>query len=297
MSSGVPSISLCIPAYNAERFVRTAIESCLQQRMAPFEVILSDNASSDGTPAILQDYAGQPNVRVHLQQEHLGIGGHYRRLVSIAGGSHVVCLSADDALHPGFMGLVRRELGQHPDLGMLAFGGFICDRWMRPVSRFGLGYPRGVMPAPQGFFHFAKSCTYVMSGAVWQREELASLPALPAEAGLSTDWFWALMAGLHGSLKLCHTPAVYYRMHEANSSHSDPRRWRRHAERMLSFMVEAGASPEAQKEVAAMSLRLKAGESAAVEGREPVAGVTVRLRGLLKRFLARCYFRHPQYLR
>ena len=49
-------ISVIIPAYNAEKYIRTAIESCLSQTYAPHEIIVVDDGSTDGTAAIAESF-------------------------------------------------------------------------------------------------------------------------------------------------------------------------------------------------------------------------------------------------
>jgi len=85
-----PSITIGIPAYNAEAYVRATIISCLEQTVAPYEILLSDDGSSDQTPAILREYQDHPLVRLVSPPQRLSLGGHYRHLVNQAKGSHIV---------------------------------------------------------------------------------------------------------------------------------------------------------------------------------------------------------------
>src|SRR5215472_16680430 len=111
-----PSISICIPGYNAERYIRTTLESCLKQRVAPYEIVLSDAGSTDKTWAIMESYRRARGVRLCPPKGHLGIGGHYLHLLSEARGTHAVFLSCDDALHTDFVGDAASELSREPDL-------------------------------------------------------------------------------------------------------------------------------------------------------------------------------------
>jgi glycosyltransferase involved in cell wall biosynthesis len=47
MTTNLPTISICIPTYNAEKFIRTTIASCLQQTQSAYEILLSDDGSGD----------------------------------------------------------------------------------------------------------------------------------------------------------------------------------------------------------------------------------------------------------
>ena len=59
-----PRVTLGIAAYNGERFLAEAIESCLAQDYADFELLIVDDASTDSTPAVIARYASDPRVRV-----------------------------------------------------------------------------------------------------------------------------------------------------------------------------------------------------------------------------------------
>jgi glycosyltransferase involved in cell wall biosynthesis len=290
-----PSISICIPGYNAERFIRTTVESCLQQRMAPCEILLSDDASTDGTWAIMESYGHFTGVRLCRPERHLGIGGHYQHLLSKTHGTHAVFLSCDDALHPDFVGAATSRLVREPELGLLAFGGFFCNSAMLPISRYGLSHPRQTMRPPKGFRYFSKCCSYLISGAVWNVELLKRIPLLPKDAGLTTDWFWALMQGAQSPVKISRRPRFYYRMHHANASHASGVRWREHAERMLQFIGEPGILRAClAHEAVAMQASLQAAPVADAAAEAKSLGVGWK--GVIRRTLAELYPNHPQFL-
>lgn len=289
-TSQTPTLSLCLPAFQAERFIRTAIESCLAQTVAPQEIVVSDDASTDATRNIIAQYQDAPRVRIIYPPAHLGIARHYEHVVRAATGTHVTVLSGDDALHPRFVAEAVEELKREPDLGLLVFAGFHCDARMRPTSRFGLSYPRQRLEPPSGFHHFVKSCQYLISFAVWPRDFLTKLPTLPDDAGLATDWYWALLAGASLPVRYSRKPRGYYRLHEANVSHAEFRRWQENAERMLAFLAQNGQLPEQCAE--ALKFRPRVPQDA------PRTGETApsRMKGLIKRLAARLYWKHPPHL-
>ena len=243
----------------------------------------------------MESYQNARGVRLCPRIGHLGIGGQYLRLLSEARGTHAVFLSNDDALHPDFVDSARRALVHEPDLGLLAFGGFFCNSAMMPISRYGLSHPRRRMPPPEGFRYFSKCCSYLISGAVWNVELLRRIPALPPDAGLTTDWFWALMQGAQSPIKISRNPRFYYRMHDANASHSSAGKWREHAERMLRFLGEPEIlSPTLAAELTTMQACLQSAPAtdAAADGK----ALGVGWKGFVRRALAGLYLGHPRYL-
>ncbi|MBD2209707.1 glycosyltransferase [Nostoc linckia FACHB-104] len=291
-------ISICIPTYNAEKFIRTTIASCLQQTQAPWEILLSDDGSGDRTPAILSEYASSPNVKIISPPQHLGIGEHYRYLSMSASGTHAVFLSCDDALHPDFVQVATRELHKTPNIAMLAFGGYSCNANLQPLSRFGLSYPTRVLEPPNGFIHFIPSCTYILSTCVWNCEFLQQLDPLPTKAGLVTDWYWSLMAGLHCPIRLSRQALGYYRYHDTNSSHSHPERWKNHGIEMLNYLAMNQELTEALNSQIFQTL-----ESIATSSSLPIniisySHFTIKsIKETLKRWLVYRFRNHPDFLR
>jgi glycosyltransferase involved in cell wall biosynthesis len=94
-----PRVSVCIPVYNGERYIGETIRSVLDQTFTDFEILVSDNASTDGTvEAVLG--IGDPRIRLLRNDVNLGPGRNYNVLLREARGRYVKVLSADDYLMP-----------------------------------------------------------------------------------------------------------------------------------------------------------------------------------------------------
>ena len=93
MSGSAPEISVVIPCYNAERFVGEAMESALGQRGVRHEVIVVDDGSTDGSPAVLEGFRRHI---VLIRQENRGRSAARNRGLEAARGELVAFLDADD---------------------------------------------------------------------------------------------------------------------------------------------------------------------------------------------------------
>ena len=113
MSERPLNISVVIPAYNAERFLRQAIESAMNQTVAPLEVIVVDDGSTDGTGEIARSF-GEP-VR-YIRQDNAGPSPARNRGIREARGEFVAFLDADDEWLPPHLAEAARVLAGHPDL-------------------------------------------------------------------------------------------------------------------------------------------------------------------------------------
>ena len=106
-----PSISVVIPAYNAEKTLRRAIDSVLEQSLAAMEVIVVDDGSRDGTAEVAREYGER--VRV-VQQENSGGGAARNRGVLEARGNQIAFLDADDLWLPGKLAVQWSAISAEP---------------------------------------------------------------------------------------------------------------------------------------------------------------------------------------
>jgi glycosyltransferase involved in cell wall biosynthesis len=75
----MPKVNIGLPVYNGQRYLETAIESILAQTYPNFQLVISDNASSDRTEEICRRYAGaDARVRFHRQATNLGAAARTR---------------------------------------------------------------------------------------------------------------------------------------------------------------------------------------------------------------------------
>lgn len=95
-----PRISVLLLTYNQESTAREAALACLALEGGPYEIIFSDDASSDGTCAVLREvaaaYRGPHSVRVRCNAVNAGIGEHYNQLVAESSGELLVTAAGDD---------------------------------------------------------------------------------------------------------------------------------------------------------------------------------------------------------
>jgi glycosyltransferase involved in cell wall biosynthesis len=95
-----PKISIGLPVYNGERYLGKAIQSILDQSYPDFELIISDNASTDSTGQICRDFAARDNrIRYSRNKENIGAARNHNRVFELASGEFFKWASHDD-LYP-----------------------------------------------------------------------------------------------------------------------------------------------------------------------------------------------------
>jgi|SRR5579859_764344 len=116
-SSRTPSISIGLPVYNGEKYLREAIESVLSQTYTDFELIICDNASTDRTEEICKSYVRQ-DARVRYQRNQTNVGGanNANLTVQLATGRYFLYFADDDILDPSYLARCLQVLAERPDI-------------------------------------------------------------------------------------------------------------------------------------------------------------------------------------
>lgn len=97
MDRSRPEVSIGMPVYNGERFIREALDSLLAQTFKDFELIISDNASTDATESICRNYAEQDSrIRYIRQQENIGALPNFQFVLNEASGEYFMWAACDD---------------------------------------------------------------------------------------------------------------------------------------------------------------------------------------------------------
>jgi hypothetical protein len=113
----VPRLSIGLPVHNGARFLAAALDSLLGQTWGDFELIISDNASSDATPEICRAYAARdPRVRYARSEENRGAAWNFNRAFELGRGELFKWTAHDDLYAPEFLERCIAVLDQHPDV-------------------------------------------------------------------------------------------------------------------------------------------------------------------------------------
>lgn len=111
-----PRVGVGMPVYNGERFVAEAIESVLRQTEPDFELVISDNASTDRTADICRGYAAADRrIRYFRNDINQGALPNFNRVFELARGKYFKWAAHDDVLHPDFLRRCVEALEAAPD--------------------------------------------------------------------------------------------------------------------------------------------------------------------------------------
>lgn len=119
MSAISPVISIGMPVFNGAAHLAQALESLLAQSFGDFEIILSDNCSTDATPQIVAHYAAR-DARIHVRRQSENIGGlaNFRCVLEAATGEFYMWAAYDDWHDPNYLAALHSALVTDADLHM-----------------------------------------------------------------------------------------------------------------------------------------------------------------------------------
>ena len=104
MTDNKPLVSIGMPVYNGEKYIRQALDSLLGQDYGYFELIISDNASTDGTAGICQAYAARDKrIRYYRNETNLGAIKNFNRVFELSRGKYFMWAADHDMWHPTFI--------------------------------------------------------------------------------------------------------------------------------------------------------------------------------------------------
>ncbi len=117
MTSITPRVTIGLPVYNGQNYLVETLESLLAQTFADFELVISDNASTDRTEAICREYAAR-DARIHYYRndENIGASANYNRAFELGRGEYFKWAAHDDVLAPTYLERCVAVLDADPDV-------------------------------------------------------------------------------------------------------------------------------------------------------------------------------------
>jgi len=218
----IPRVSIGLPVYNGERYLEAALDALLSQTCTDFELIISDNASTDRTQAICREYARRdPRVIYHRSDRNRGAAWNHNCVVELARAPYFKWAAHDDICAPEFLERCADGLDRQP-------AAVLC-------------YPQTVLIDETGerLGPYGDHCAPASSDPVTRFRELME------SAGLSNPMYGVIRTSvlrrtsllgrytasdlvllgelaLYGTFYLLPEPLFYRRDHQQKSSRSNP---------------------------------------------------------------------------
>lgn len=212
MSMGIPRVTLGVPVRNGAETIDRCLASILHQDFGDFEVIVSDNASTDETCQRVEEYrAREPRIRLVRQVQNVGLIENFNRTAREARGELFRWVGADDWLEPDYLGTCVSALDAHPEAIVATSGFDLVDPERGTISRQFDGEfldspePRRRMARLFWFFH-AGLGYYEPNYSLIRREQLLATGLLQIHR--NNDWIFSTSLSLMGPF--VHIPKLLF---------------------------------------------------------------------------------------
>ena len=213
----IPRVSVVVCTYNGACFLRPQLDSLLAQRLPPYEIIVSDDDSTDDTAAIVREYAARDaRVKLHINRPALGFNLNFSKAFQLAEGDYVASCDQDDIWHPDKLSHLVEALKHAP----LAFHNSALFT-ENPAQPSGLKNPHN--PVTNELFLLLKP--YIPGHeCVFRRELLRDYADIvAAEPHISYDTLLCLTGATHGGITYVDEALVSWRRHRTATSYGSGR--------------------------------------------------------------------------
>ena len=184
-----PLISVIVVNYNGKKFLPDCLNSIFQQTYFPFEVIMVDNASHDGSVGYVQQ--SFPGVKMFTQSTNLGFAGGTNEGIRQAEGEFILTLNNDTIITPDFIDELAQPMVSDPSVGMCASKMIFPDGRINStaicISRSGAAWDRGMGEPDHGQYDVAEEVFGACAGAALYRRIMLD------EIGLFDEDFFLYM--------------------------------------------------------------------------------------------------------
>lgn len=235
-----PLVSVLIPAYNHEQYVKSTIQSILMQDYPEIELIIIDDGSMDNTLQIIKEMRDECEkrfTRVDIStQENQGTCVTLNRLISKAAGEYVLLIASDDELLPGAISAMVRQLESKPEAGLVVGRNVIMDSEGKACfwdeSRNNVYIPEKAKylsfsdfldattyPTTHpkwGTYEALLQCNHIPNGCLIRKSILDQIPPFTKEAPLE-DWWLMLQIAKISRIVSINEETFRYRWHAANT--------------------------------------------------------------------------------
>ena len=199
-----PTITVAIPSYNKEAYIRRAIESVLKNADQIDEIFVVDNSSTDTTFDIAKEYESQ--ISCHRNETNIGMTGNFNRCIELCKTDWLTIFHADDEMLEDAISKYRQKILEYPSIGLLHADCFFIKDGDQTTKTL---IPR----TTKGFFEAgnqARSCAYGACSSIMVKMDAYKTLGIFIES-MSTDVeMWARIASQYDVYSIEEPTVIYH---------------------------------------------------------------------------------------
>lgn len=214
-------VSIAMATYNGERFLQEQLDSLANQVHLPYELVVCDDGSTDGTVAILNNFACKApfSVRVYQNERRLGYPDNFFKAASLCEGDLIAFSDQDDVWMPEKLRL-QSSIFANPNILLAAHSWIVTDEKLKPIylKRWKSSIRKFVSPwfIINGFSLMCRRSFVEEFQWAWSQRPADALKISGSRIGMAHDLWLCVLAQCVGEVALLEEPLVLYRTHASN---------------------------------------------------------------------------------
>lgn len=211
-------VSIVMATYNGEKYLKYQLDSIIAQTYPHFELIVVDDASTDGTLEILNEYALRDNrITIFSAKKNLGLVANFERGLELARGKYIALSDQDDVFQPDKIEILLCALKDHPTCDLVVSDLTLIDESGNVIADSMWNYQK-LKPRAGKPFHKLVYRNFATGCAIMFRSRLLEI-ALPFPRDCKVhDWWLTVVAtsSRAGGVCLIDNKLTLYRQHSLN---------------------------------------------------------------------------------
>ncbi len=223
MTTQQPLVTISVFSYNQEKYLPKLIDSVLNQTYKNIELFIFDDASTDNTHIMVEQYNDDPRFHFLRNEKNIGSERNYKQASEAGSGKYKMVFGGDDFLHPTYIETTVRYLEEHPKC-VLAYTPAIWVDENDQEIKIGehIGHPKQTRIGGRNevadllvFDNYITPCTLIVRSEALKEID----PAVDIKAPAALDWEqYVRLALLNNNFIFIKEPLSYYRIHSEQIS-------------------------------------------------------------------------------
>ncbi len=214
----MPAMAMVLLSFRQERFVREAVRGALAQDYHDLEIVISDDASPDGTWRIVEEeaqaYRGPHRLILHRNATNLGLMGNLLTAVRLTRAPYLVLAAGDDVSEPQRVRRMAQAFAAKPHVVLAISNALAIDGDGKPFETQ-VAWPQGARVGTEDVF--AKGMVIGGAGSAYARAVFDDFPE-PDRRIYNDDAVFCQRAAMLGGIEILHERLLRYRRHGGNMS-------------------------------------------------------------------------------
>ncbi|MBN1824286.1 MAG: glycosyltransferase [Endomicrobiales bacterium] len=185
--------SICVPVFNQAKYIESALNSALKQDYDDFEIVVSENWSTDDTPEILKRY-DDSRIKLHKPERHLNMAENWNYCISKSRGEYINLLSGDDTLAAEFLKEQAAVLDGNEEVLFTSSGVNIINESGTITGRYFPRLKKGVNKGKEVYGQYVDSNRSSLISTLFRRKAYERTGGFPGKYKICLDWLvWLRM--------------------------------------------------------------------------------------------------------